>query len=71
MQVRSFFTTKSYNPQLIKLLPSLSPRQEWGQEGAHFAFGSNSRIRFSKAKSLLAWMPKHSSVIDWLNQTDL
>jgi hypothetical protein len=45
--------------------------QEWGQEGAHFAFGSNSRIRSSKAKSLLAWMPKHSSVIDWLNQTDL
>jgi nucleoside-diphosphate-sugar epimerase len=45
--------------------------QEWGQEGAHFAFGSNSRIRSSKAKSLLAWMPNYSSVIDWLNHTDL
>jgi uncharacterized membrane protein YjfL (UPF0719 family) len=27
MQVRSFFTIKSYNPQLVELLPSLSPRQ--------------------------------------------
>jgi nucleoside-diphosphate-sugar epimerase len=45
--------------------------KEWGQEGAHFAFGSNSRIRSSKARNLLGWMPKYSSVIDWLNKTDL
>ena len=42
--------------------------QAWGQEGAHFAFGSNSRIRSTKAKSLLGWTPQHSSVIDWLKQ---
>lgn len=45
--------------------------KEWGQEGAHFAFGSNSRIRSSKARSLLEWMPNYPSVIDWLNQVDL
>jgi nucleoside-diphosphate-sugar epimerase len=45
--------------------------KEWGQEGAHFAFGSNSRIRSSKARSFLGWKPIHSSVIDWLNNTDL
>ncbi|NJO51313.1 MAG: NAD-dependent epimerase/dehydratase family protein [Leptolyngbyaceae cyanobacterium RM2_2_4] len=43
--------------------------QEWGQEGAHFAFGSNSRIRSEKARSILGWTPKHSSVIDWLKET--
>ncbi|EDX82906.1 NAD dependent epimerase/dehydratase family [Synechococcus sp. PCC 7335] len=40
--------------------------QEWGQEAAHFAFGSNSRVRSGKAKSLLGWTPKHSSVLNWL-----
>jgi len=43
--------------------------QEWGQEGAHFAFGSNSRIRSEKARSLLGWIPRHSSAIDWLKKT--
>jgi nucleoside-diphosphate-sugar epimerase len=45
--------------------------KEWGQEGAHFAFGSNSRIRSRKARSFLEWMPQHPSVIDWLNNADL
>ena len=44
--------------------------KEWGQEGTHFAFGSNSRIRSYKARKLLGWMPSHSSAIDWLKQTD-
>ncbi|MBD3886143.1 NAD-dependent epimerase/dehydratase family protein [Phormidium tenue FACHB-886] len=43
--------------------------QVWGQEGAHFAFGSNSRIRSSKARKFLGWTPQHSSVIDWLRQS--
>ena len=43
----------------------------WGQEGAHFAFGSNSRIRSNKARHLLGWIPTYPSVIDWLNDTDL
>ncbi|RUR81887.1 hypothetical protein PCC6912_27560 [Chlorogloeopsis fritschii PCC 6912] len=42
--------------------------QEWGQEAAHFAFGSNSRIRSDKARKLLGWAPKHSSVLDWLEK---
>ncbi|MDZ4876977.1 MAG: Aurachin B dehydrogenase [Chroococcidiopsis cubana SAG 39.79] len=43
--------------------------REWGQEGAHFAFGSNSRIRSQKARSILGWNPKYSSAIDWLKKT--
>ncbi|MEL6381662.1 MAG: NAD-dependent epimerase/dehydratase family protein [Cyanobacteria bacterium J06626_18] len=42
--------------------------QEWGQEGAHFAFGSNSRIRSDKARNLLGWVPKQLSLMDWLKQ---
>ncbi|HCF28421.1 MAG TPA: epimerase [Cyanobacteria bacterium UBA11049] len=42
--------------------------QEWGQEAAHFAFGSNSRIRSDKARNLLGWAPNYSSVLDWLKQ---
>ncbi|MHC5670701.1 NAD-dependent epimerase/dehydratase family protein [Nostoc sp.] len=42
--------------------------QEWGQEAAHFAFGSNSRINSSKARNFLGWIPKHSSVSDWLKK---
>lgn len=45
--------------------------KEWGQEGVHFAFGSNSRIRSSKARHFLGWMPNHPSVIAWLNKADL
>lgn len=40
--------------------------QEWGQEAAHFAFGSNSHVYSNKAKSMLGWMPKDSSVLNWL-----
>ncbi len=40
--------------------------QEWGQEAAHFAFGSNSHVYSNKARSTLSWTPKDSSVLDWL-----
>ena len=42
--------------------------QAWEQEAAHFAFGSNSRIRSDKARSILGWKPSHSSVLDWLRK---
>lgn len=43
--------------------------QEWGREAAHFAFGSNSRIRSDKARSLLGWTPNQTSALDWLKET--
>ena len=39
---------------------------EWGQEAAHFAFGSNSRICSDRARQVLGWSPKHTSVLAWL-----
>ncbi len=36
--------------------------KEWSPEGAHFAFGSNSRVSAAKARALLGWQPVHSNV---------
>lgn len=43
--------------------------QEWGQEAAHFAFSSNSRVRSDKARNLLGWTPSRASVLEWLKNT--
>ena len=32
--------------------------------GAHLSFGSNSRVRAGKARSVLGWQPKHDALID-------
>ena len=42
--------------------------QEWGPEAAHFAFGSNSRVRATKARRLLAWNPAGRTLIDEIEQ---
>jgi len=39
---------------------------EWGYEMASYALGSNSRVRGTRARSLLGWAPKHTSVLDWI-----
>lgn len=36
--------------------------REWGPEGAHFAFGSNSRVRADKARKWLGWNPVRPSL---------
>lgn len=42
----------------------------WGAEGAHFAFGSNSRVKADKAKKLLGWTPKHDSLLQFLESLE-
>ncbi|HEY0945390.1 MAG TPA: NAD-dependent epimerase/dehydratase family protein [Opitutaceae bacterium] len=37
---------------------------EWGREGAHFAFGSNSRVSSLKLRAMLGWNPRHASVLE-------
>jgi ABC-type multidrug transport system ATPase subunit len=36
----------------------------WGFEAAHFAFGSNSRVRALNARQLLEWQPRAGGLID-------
>ena len=38
----------------------------WGRRTAVFSLGSNSRVRGRRARELLAWAPRHSSITKWI-----
>jgi nucleoside-diphosphate-sugar epimerase len=40
--------------------------EEWGYEMASYGLGSNSRVRGRKARELLGWAPKRTSVEEWI-----
>lgn len=40
--------------------------REWGYEMASYGLGSNSRVRGERARKLLGWQPKRTSVVDWI-----
>jgi nucleoside-diphosphate-sugar epimerase len=39
---------------------------EWGYEMANYGLGSNSRVRGRHARELLGWVPKRTSVVEWI-----
>jgi nucleoside-diphosphate-sugar epimerase len=46
--------------------PLQDAQAEWGYEMASYGLGSNSRVRGERARTLLGWQPKRTSVIDWI-----
>jgi len=46
--------------------PLKAAEQEWGYEMANYGLGSNSRVRGERARKLLGWQPKRTSVADWI-----
>ncbi|GIO12044.1 hypothetical protein J19TS2_15990 [Cohnella xylanilytica] len=38
--------------------------KKWGPEAAHFAFGSNSRVRSAKARKMLGWNPRGTALFE-------
>ncbi|MGE8489071.1 MAG: NAD-dependent epimerase/dehydratase family protein, partial [Paraburkholderia nemoris] len=46
--------------------PLAEAQKEWGYEMASYGLGSNSRVRGERARKLLGWQPKRTSVIDWI-----
>jgi nucleoside-diphosphate-sugar epimerase len=40
---------------------------EWGYEMANYGLGSNSRVRGQRARELLGWVPKRTSVVEWIS----
>ena len=42
----------------------------WGTEGAHFAFGGNSRVTSQKAKAILNWQPKFTSILEYIRDLE-
>ncbi len=39
---------------------------EWGYEMASYGLGSNSRVRGTRARTLLGWQPRRTSVTEWV-----
>lgn len=48
--------------------PLADAQKEWGYEMASYGLGSNSRVRGERARKLLGWQPKRTSVIDWIKR---
>jgi nucleoside-diphosphate-sugar epimerase len=48
--------------------PLADAEKEWGYEMANYGLGSNSRVRGSRARTLLGWTPRRTSVIDWIEK---
>jgi nucleoside-diphosphate-sugar epimerase len=46
--------------------PFAEAAKELGENSAAYTFGSNSRVRASRARSELGWQPKHSSATAWI-----
>jgi len=46
--------------------PLQDAEAEWGYEMANYGLGSNSRVRGKHARELLGWMPKRTSVVEWI-----
>jgi nucleoside-diphosphate-sugar epimerase len=46
--------------------PLEEAQKEWGYEMASYGLGSNSRVRGERARKLLGWEPKRTSVIEWI-----
>jgi nucleoside-diphosphate-sugar epimerase len=48
--------------------PLEDAKQEWGYEMASYGLGSNSRVRGERARKLLDWQPRRTSVIEWIER---
>jgi nucleoside-diphosphate-sugar epimerase len=46
--------------------PLQDAEAEWGYEMANYGLGSNSRVRGKNARALLGWVPKRTSVVEWI-----
>lgn len=50
----------------VTSLPAEVAAQRWGEGKAYFSLGSNSRVRATRARTELGWLPRHASVLDWI-----
>ncbi|MEQ1698174.1 MAG: NAD-dependent epimerase/dehydratase family protein [Hyphomicrobiaceae bacterium] len=40
--------------------------KQWGAARAYFSLGGNSRVRATRARRELGWMPQHRSALEWI-----
>ncbi|WP_433767723.1 NAD-dependent epimerase/dehydratase family protein [Pseudomonas putida] len=67
----SFIDMTTAMAQALKLgepqdWPLKDAEAEWGYEMANYGLGSNSRVRGKHARELLGWVPKRTSVVEWI-----
>lgn len=48
--------------------PLADAQNEWGYEMASYGLGSNSRVRGERARKLLGWQPRRTSVLEWIER---
>lgn len=57
---------EALNPGKPQDWPLADAEAEWGYEMANYGLGSNSRVRGKHARELLGWVPKRTSVVEWI-----
>jgi len=57
---------KALGLAVVQDWPLKDAEAEWGYEMANYGLGSNSRVRGKNARELLGWVPKRTSVTDWI-----
>jgi nucleoside-diphosphate-sugar epimerase len=51
--------------------PIEDAEKEWGHEYAVYALGSNSRVRSVRSRTLLGWVPRPGTALDWIREGDV
>lgn len=59
--------TKRLGLAATERLPIETAAESWGHARAYFTFGSNSRVRGTRARRELGWVPRYTSVTDWIS----
>ena len=68
-KLHSSFCSSIMAPTSLTMAASLPPEvaaERWGVPMAYFSLGSNSRVRSVRARRELGWVPRHGSVIEWI-----
>ncbi|CAN7755753.1 NAD-dependent epimerase/dehydratase family protein [Variovorax sp. LjRoot130] len=52
----------------VESLPADEAAAMWGQARAYYSYGSNSRVRATRARRELGWSPRHESAVAWIQK---
>jgi nucleoside-diphosphate-sugar epimerase len=50
----------------VESLPAEEAAAMWGPARAYYTYGSNSRVRATRARRELGWSPRHASALEWI-----
>lgn len=50
----------------VQSWPVEEAARHWGEMHSHYTFGTNSRVIAKRARAELGWVPRHSSILNWI-----